>query len=157
MKRICLPAWVFYIIGIVAILGAIYGAYAYGWNKGDDSYACMPDVNFDTYYMECFNASFASGVLCPCSGDLQNVHTCLDILDNNAFTQTEKQKKVEEAFGTNWAQLIPVRENMIVECSGMGVCPAGACVTKDGACTARAEDYGESSDKCCLAVIPASE
>ncbi len=154
MRKICLPRWLVILVSLVIVTGAFYGTYRYGWTKGDNSYACMPDVNFDEYYMQCYRAAFASGVMCPCSRDLDSVHTCLDILDNKAFGQSEKQAKVEAAFGKEWSQLIPVQPEQIVDCREQGLCPKGTCVTWEGACHEEHKVTGQSQDACCLAVIP---
>jgi len=153
-KQICFPARVVIAVGVILVLASYYGSYRYGWNKGDNQYACFPDVNFDSYYMDCFKASFASGVSCPCNRDFEATYECLDILDNRAFTQEQKKEKVAERFGEKWAIELPITQSLTIECEDQGLCPAGKCVSWAGGCKQRADDFGRDTDKCCLSVIP---
>jgi hypothetical protein len=157
MRKYSFPAWLLWFLITLLIVGAIFGAYRIGFRQGDESVACMPpDPDWDSIYFECFEAAYASGVTCPCT---EQPIECLDILRTRAFSPYEKFQKVREEFGTNlaityckeWNISAPGKQApLTVDCEPMGVCPAGDCVTWEGACT---EKRGDKNMDCCLTVI----
>lgn len=144
-KRICFPPWIIYTISIVALLAGLWFAYSWTYGKGQDSLACAPSPDWGGMRIDCYEASFRSGVFCPC-----NEHTisCYGILSTHSYSPEEKRQKVIDTFGTQFR--LPKFD--IEDCDSIGVCPVGECAAWDLECEWKSEDSWHD-DSCCMKII----